>query len=117
MGYPTLTFGFEVYFMGVKLYSKIESKQWPHITALTNKIEKAFNAYIANKDITEFSFKKQSGMTGFLHSNRPSIDRPIPSTSHVQARCFSSDDHTNRRDVTARAEEDQEKIKIEVQGR
>ena len=99
--------------MGVKLYSKIESKQWPHITALTNKIERAFNAYISNKDITEFSFKKPIG--GFLQSNRQSIDRPIPSTSHAQTRCFSSDDHTNRRAITARDEE--ERLKVEVQGR
>ena len=56
--YSTKRFGFEVYFMGVRLYSKIESLQWPNNTLLTQKCLNAYNDYLAGQDIRKYEFQK-----------------------------------------------------------
>ena len=45
---------FEVYFMGVSLFSKIESKIWPNVTALAEKCVNCYRAYVSNKEIDIF---------------------------------------------------------------
>jgi hypothetical protein len=45
---------FEVYFMGVRLFSKIESKMWPNIPALAEKCVNCYKAYVSNKEIDNF---------------------------------------------------------------
>lgn len=37
---------FEVYFMGVLIYSKIKTGQFPNITAVSKKCCEAYNEYI-----------------------------------------------------------------------
>ena len=67
-GYPVPPFSFEVYFMGVKLYSKLESKQWPDNRLLAAKIQRALDDYLAGLDISHHRFqlkmpkKKKKGL-------------------------------------------------------
>ena len=46
--------GLEVYFQGVRLFSKIQSGMWPHIGLLAQKCQRAYNDYMAGKDITMY---------------------------------------------------------------
>ena len=51
---------FEVYFMGVKLYSKIESKKWPDVPKLIEKCKFVYIEFISGKDISEYEFDKRT---------------------------------------------------------
>lgn len=53
-GYVKELGAFEVYFMGVRLYSKIQSNKWPNTKLLGQKCKRAYDAYIAGEDIEEF---------------------------------------------------------------
>ncbi len=44
--------GLEVYFMGVRLFSKKLSGVWPHIRLLKEKCKNAYDDYIAGNDIS-----------------------------------------------------------------
>ena len=44
--------GLEVYFMGVRIFSKKLSGVWPHYRLLAEKCKNAFNDYIAGNDIS-----------------------------------------------------------------
>ena len=44
--------GFEVYFMGVRLFSKIQSGMWPFTPVLAQKCFIAYNDYCQMKDIS-----------------------------------------------------------------
>lgn len=44
----------EVYFMGVRLFSKVQSGVWPNATRVAERCLAAFNDYEANQDISEY---------------------------------------------------------------
>jgi len=44
--------GLEIYFMGVRLFSKKLSGVWPHYRLLVEKCRNAFNDYADGKDIS-----------------------------------------------------------------
>ena len=45
---------FEVYFMGIKLFSKIQCKMWPNIPILADKCVKCYRAYVKNQSLDQF---------------------------------------------------------------
>lgn len=42
---------FEVYFMGIKLFSKLTCGQWPSIIKLATKCQKAYESYLKDEVI------------------------------------------------------------------
>ena len=44
----------EVFFMGVRLYSKLQSNTWPNVTMFAQKAKAAYDAYVGGEDIEEF---------------------------------------------------------------
>ena len=51
---PSHPGAFEVYFMGVRLFSKIQSGVWPNPVRVAERAAQAYKAYYAGKDIDEF---------------------------------------------------------------
>ena len=60
--YKTPRGAFEVYFMGVRLYSKLLTNQWPNSSALAAKCARVYADYVNDEDISgyEFVFKTQA---------------------------------------------------------
>lgn len=58
----------EVYFMGVRLFSKISSGTWPHTSLLAEKCVNAYNDFMSNKDIsiyeTTVAIRRSQNMLG-----------------------------------------------------
>jgi hypothetical protein len=44
----------EVYFMGVRIFSKIQSGLWPLIPSLAERCLNVYNSYINEEDINSF---------------------------------------------------------------
>ena len=44
----------EVYFMGVRIFSKIQSGVWPNPNAVANRCLEAYNSFEGNTDINDF---------------------------------------------------------------
>lgn len=44
----------EVYFMGVRLFSKLQSKYWPNASMVAEKCVRAYQDFIDGKDITVY---------------------------------------------------------------
>jgi hypothetical protein len=55
--YPTKRYAFEVYFMGIRVYSKILTRLWPNIPGLANKCVKIYNEHLEGKDISHYEYK------------------------------------------------------------
>ena len=45
---------FECYFMGVRLYSKLQSNIWPSVKMLSQKCKECYEAYTKGEDIQDF---------------------------------------------------------------
>ena len=45
---------FECYFMGVRLYSKLQSNIWPSVKLLVSKCKEVYDSYTTGGDIEEF---------------------------------------------------------------
>ena len=54
--YPTKRYGFEVYFMGVRLYSKISTRLWPNNNLVVMKCLKVWNDFQEGKDISGYEY-------------------------------------------------------------
>ena len=52
--YPTPKGAFEVYFMGVLIYSKLMTKKWPRISDLANKCGRMYRDYQQGLSILEY---------------------------------------------------------------
>lgn len=45
---------FEVYFMGIKLFSKLKSGLWPNMVLVATKCKLAYDAYVNDLQIEQF---------------------------------------------------------------
>ena len=58
----------EVYFQGVRLFSKIQSGKWPHPELLAQKCKRAYDDLMAGNDVgeyeTQLTVKKPMDMLG-----------------------------------------------------
>lgn len=59
--YPTKRYGLEVYFMGVRVFSKVASRLWPNTSAVAMKCVRAFNDFHEGNQIGQYEYmtKKQ----------------------------------------------------------
>ena len=55
--YATPRGAFEVYFMGVRLYSKLLTHQWPNRTLLASKGARIYEDYVNGEDIAGYEFQ------------------------------------------------------------
>ena len=46
--------GFEVYFMGVRIFSKLICGQWPNFALVTDKCQRIYQAYMSQDIIDDF---------------------------------------------------------------
>ena len=55
-GYKTPRGAFEIYFMGIRLYSKLLTNQWPSSSAIANKCKRIYEDYVNGQDISHYEF-------------------------------------------------------------
>ena len=96
-GYDTLRYGFEVYFMGVRMYSKIVTRLWPNNTLLLNKLVRAWGDHKNGQSILDYEYiskkKQQDGRNttqffsqGDGHSRYGSMDSRMPMSASTVTR-------------------------------
>lgn len=86
--YPTQRYGFEVYFMGVRIYSKIKSKLWPNISMLSQKCVNAWNDFHDGKGISEYEHVTVD--SSYNKSSVSSVMTPITSSQIKMAQTHQS---------------------------
>ena len=61
---------FEIYFMGIRLFSKRLSKTWPDVEEFVTYFKKVFEAYKNGEDIIKYEYRPFM-LTAFKKINRP----------------------------------------------